>query len=272
MREPNLDEAMDACRSNSDDLQLPELYQLAERVNNDANVRSALEQRQQLDRRIAAALRKVDLSTSCRVRLLAAANSVADAHSTVSLHLSKRQYVPDRRRRWMTMAAAGLVVASLLLLLALSWNWLNPWRMVGPQYLARSAMQEWRVDPRRWQSMGKLTAGQRSAVSRFLRNRPARWQVVSTPLDSEALVFDLPGDRTPARLYVLQAGRRVTQLPTRPPQQPQTSYEGRLFAAWQETTRVYLLAVAGSPARYRDVVRTPGPSLAKTTDGGVSVP
>ena len=58
MKDPNLDEAMDACRSNSDDLQLPELRQLAGRLEVDPEARRLLRQRQELDQRIAADLQR----------------------------------------------------------------------------------------------------------------------------------------------------------------------------------------------------------------------
>jgi hypothetical protein len=174
-----------------------------------------------------------------------------------------------RRRHLLTAAAIGLTALSLLLTASLAHFWLNPWRTVSPQQLARWTMQEWAPQPRGWKSMNALSRTQRQAISRYLRVHPARWQPLRTHLHDEALIFDLPGNRKATRLYVLDAGRRVKRLPVSPPSQPQTSFEGQLFAAWQESSHVYVLSVSGTTQHYRDVVHTPGHSLAKSSRAGM---
>ena len=72
----------------------------------------------------------------------------------------------------------------------LTLNWLNPWRRIGPQQLARWAASDGSPQPRAWRPMTALSALQRNSVSRFLRVTPARWQTVPSQLDPEALAFD----------------------------------------------------------------------------------
>jgi hypothetical protein len=264
MKDRDLHEAMDACRLDSDDLQLPELRMLAERLEMDPETQQQFSQRQQLDRLMASGLRQVDIPLECRARLVAVARSVADAYAAAT-ELPVRIPPAARLRRRLTLAALGLSAVAVLLLVLLGLRWFDPWRTIGPQQLARWAARDWVTDPRGWQPMTTLPADRQSSISSFLLLNPARWQPISTHLDENALVFDLPGHAQPTRLFVLQAHRRVKQLPTSPPPQPQTGYEGRLFAAWQEAANVYVLSVAGSPLRYRDIVRTPGDSLARAT-------
>jgi hypothetical protein len=274
MNDRELNEAMDACRPQSNDLQLPELQPLAEALERDSQLRHNFQQRQLLDQRLAEGLQRVALPASRRARLLAAARAGASGEPAIPEVVpaptrSKKLTHAQRRRRFLTVAAIGLTALSLLLLATLAYHWSNPWRAVGPQQLARWTMQDWAPQPRGWKPMNELTRAQRQSISRNLRVHPARWQPLVTHLDEQALIFDLPGNRKATRLYVLDAGRRARRLPTGPPQQPQTSYEGQLFAAWQESNHVYVLAVAGSTQHYRDVVHTPGHSLARSARNGL---
>jgi hypothetical protein len=277
MNDRDLNEAMDACRPNSDDLQLPELQRLAAALESDPPLRQSFEQRQQIDQRVAETLRRVAISPARRARLVAAARGAEAAGqegsaATDSLPTPARPSRPGARpprRRFLTAAAIGLAALSVLLLATLTLGWLNPWRSVGPQQLARWAMQDWLPQPGAWKPMNQLSRAQHRTLSRYLRMHPARWQPLATHLDDQALIFDLPGHRQATRLFVLRAGWRVKRLPTSPPQQPQTSYEGQLFAAWQEASHVYVLSVAGTTQHYRDVVHTPGHSLAKSAAAGM---
>jgi hypothetical protein len=262
MNDRKLDEAMDACRANSNDLQLPEMQPLARALQEDAELGEVFRQRQQCDQQIGDGLRQVELEPRRRERLLAASQAVADAYAQAqAVRPASRPQVVRRRR--LVLAALGLTAISLLLLVRLAVDWLNPWTAVGPQQLAYWTLQDWRPNPRAWRSMAALPPARRQAISHFLRKYPSRWQPLATHLDPDALIFDLSGRKQPIRLFVLQAAYRAKRLPTRPPQQPQTAREGQLFAAWQEATNVYVLSVAGPPQRYRDVVNTRGDSLAR---------
>lgn len=207
-------------------------------------------------------------------RLAAARPSVERRERATAAILSRALEASDREAAPLALVPTrrpptGWIVGGVLASAAcLAWVAMlilpGPWEAIGAPELAARAQSDWQ--PRgNWLSVRLEDQAVVDSLSSYLRQTPRRWQVVRTDLDDHAIVFDLSGSGgATARLYALHADSRVSGLPTRPPQQPQTGQNGQWVAAWQEGDRVFVLTVVGSTNNYWDRVRLGGASVART--------
>ena len=220
------------------------------------------QERDALDEWIANRLAAARPSTERRNRLIGAiqARTVPGAQ--------RRAAVASVQARLRRPAAAWIVVGLLASAACLAWAAVlifpGQWESIGAAELAVRAQTQWQPLGA-WRSVRLEDQELAQSLSPYLRQTPRRWQAVSTDLDDRAILFDLSssGGAT-AQLYALHANGRVSGLPTRPPQQPQTGRNGQWVAAWQEGDRVYVLTVTGSTANYWDRVSLGGAAVART--------
>ena len=101
MDERKFRELMDACRAGSDDLNLPELEEVAQAVEQDARVRAALARSQRVDSEIRTAMQRVAVPDGLATRIL---DRIA-ADGPPMAFVGRRAF-DDRRDRFPLAAAA----------------------------------------------------------------------------------------------------------------------------------------------------------------------
>jgi hypothetical protein len=262
-------EAIDACRPGSDDIHLPELAGLAERLLVDPRLAEAFERVQRFDTRLAEALDDVPEPEGLQARLLAALaaargdeRGAAGAPSVVQPAAAREESaapknvstlpLPGRRSHWAWTVAA--VAAGLLVGAWLAW----PTSRLTAQTLPLAAQQ--------WFLAFDLTSApwQDGAAqgypfpARELAAPAARWAAVRTAEGYHLAAYDVSLPSAPAVLFVLRGGPRG--LPTRPPAAPQLATGAQSVAVWQAGGATYALVVQGGPAIYRRLLPAPLPT------------
>ncbi|MCA9152668.1 MAG: hypothetical protein KDA92_25365 [Planctomycetales bacterium] len=226
------------------------------------------QERDALDEWVADRLADVRLPADRRAKSLSGIEARLREHATREQPaLTVHQPQSDKLRRRWRWTVVGLLASGV----CLSWAALTMlpgrWDSIGANELAERAENQWQALGQ-WQAVRWDNENVVGSLSSYLRESPRRWQHLQTDLDREAIVFDLPksGGKA-ARLYALQVDGRLSGLPTKPPQQPQTARNGQWVAAWQEGDRVFVLMVGGSTRDYWDRVRLGSSAVARTRSG-----
>jgi hypothetical protein len=254
MNEREIHEAMDACRSGSDDLSLPEMAALASRLDQDAELRARFARSQEFDAALGAAFQDVPLPEGLEERLLARLafenNVVEPATDTRSPDdvdaaspASQTQSATARQIIW----RAGLAISAVAVVVAMMAVFLTPNEIpaLNPTDLTskgvayvQSAIEadDWRIGE----------PPDDYPPSKFVLVPVHGWQQVVTDYDREAVAYDVtPRDGPTATLLVLRPGGEVYGFPSGPPGRPQSTTGGRSIAAWQQDELVFLLVIAG---------------------------
>ena len=284
MNHRRIKEQIDACRAGSDDLHLPELAQLAERVESDPQVRHLYEQTQQHDGAIAGTMRQVPVPEGLAERLLAklaaqrgeADTGLSDPLGDVDLHaappadadgagLAAPARVPPAlvsRRFWLgttvTTAAVAILVAMGL--------WLTGEEPLSADAVVEKVRDMIGKDLRhvRWQANPE-TAPSNYPFPLSINQDPRRWGWLdASHLAAQAVVYDLAADRdAPAVMLLVFRPRSVGQdLPLAPHIDPQSSTGGWSIGTWQEDDLVYVLIVKGPRVKYQRLIKPPPPLAA----------
>ncbi len=266
-----LDEAIDACRPLSDDLDQPEFAELAKRIETDAEIRHLFERSQAFDTAVARAIKQdADVPAGLAERLLASLASMQQPESPSDGQVSLKQASGESvssdskarragmsRRRWLLgLVSAGSVAAALCIGAGL----------YARRTLATDEVVTWatdwpdtRIDGTGWKPFSEEIDGY--PIPLTIASLPSDWQMVSTELSSETVAYDLSGTR-PAYLFVARTWRDCSQLPNSPPNAPQHVTGPWYIAVWRNSPRrngprhcVYALAFKGPRTRYRDLIQ-----------------
>jgi hypothetical protein len=244
-------ERIDACRPDSDDLQLPELAEVAQQVQHDPAAQRRMQQVNRIDRRIQTAMHAVSVPEGLLARLTTVIETTAVTRAVPSTIAA-----PVSRRRWIwisaSIAASLLVVGGGLLafslranrptdIVTLASNWetklSNRWRPIADAPRAFPTPRQLAVVPRGWQSMA-FFQGYRGVV------------------------YDLlPANHGRAMLFVVNV-KPHGELPSSPPETPQHSSNSLSVAAWFAGNRMCLLMVKGDERLYHRLIRASTPVLA----------
>lgn len=239
-------EAIDACRPGSNDLDAPEMNDLARRLKEDRGVAAAFESLQRWDVKVGKAVGDVPVPEGLQTRILARLMSAEPEQAVVA---SAAATAP--RRVWLGIAVA----ASMAVVLTTAWFWSRRAPVTAENLSARVASWRQQIDPNAWQSTGSAPGSY--PVSQRVLGRRFGWQPVGQGV---VVAYDLAGPgKSPAVLLVVRV--RIAGLPKRPPARA-TWTQNRSVAAWQSGELLYVLVVDGPAARYRRLLDLRRPPLA----------
>ncbi len=263
--QPTIREQLDACRPESDDLQLPEFAGLAQAVRDDATVRAEWDRTQTTDRAVRCAMQEVSIPAGLAERILAAlasAPSEAPLEAVVDRALlavdpteqPKVVVQPSReaspaalqrrfsRRIWFSLAG---IAAVLLVGFTASQFWPTTLEVVSRDDLALQAES--------WLTMANSPQVQWRAASDApplagfptgaVQGNRGRWTKLNLPTEPSVVAFELaqPGSRTKATLFVISTRReyKVNSLPY-----SRLGVSGKYtVGAWQKDGVLYVLAL-----------------------------
>jgi hypothetical protein len=280
-----LRQQIDACRVHSDDLDLPELADLARAARTDQAVAQELDRSQRFDRAAIAAVHDVPVPDGLLGRLLAAAGASQGAAIQPALQsgagimqaMDASSGVVDgpiaegsapaapalpakagwsSRRGW--LAVAGSIAAACLIGVTI---WMTqagaPAPTLSKDQLASSVMH-WMDDmaaPGDWKSAAVTSPPAAFKVDPAVQQKVVRWRYYRTP-QGAAVVYDLsPPGRPRALLFVVRTSARYSVLSL--PYTQLTASRGTVIGAWQKPDLLYVLVVDEDGQRLDDVVRKP---------------
>lgn len=279
MHDPQILEALEACRPGKDDLSDLAMERLATAMAASPELDDLYERLQRLDAAVAAAFRDVPVPAGLQERILARlartlptaseeapapAGELGATEARATSPAGGRPSGPTncgRRRQLAWLAAAAALAASLLVALWVSW---------GPTPLGddvdwNAAIVQFGADLQK----GDFGSGQsaETAPSRFPLSLAVvpypgiTWRPVRDFLGRSGIAYDLQdawGLR--ATLYVVQATARLPDVPDA--YQPLLATGHCAVLAWQEGNLVYVLVVQGAGREYRRFLNISGGPVA----------
>ena len=283
MIERRILEALDACRPDSDDLHNAahaEMAEAAALVREDSAALESLARVRGFDLRIQREMESIELPAGlaervkARLALAADASSAArpslvskdDACSVASVKLAATELEVSptpresfaagvlKRRRWLISAAA---VAAALVLGVGVWQF-SPREEVEisrEQFraLSRDAHALAQDPSANWQTDPSLAPADRPFPDESLLARARGFQLLELPGDRQAVAYDVSHRNRRATVIVYRA--LAPELDLVPPQTPFNT-QRTCIGLWQRNGLLFALVVEGSPANYRQFLRS----------------
>jgi hypothetical protein len=276
MEPKDLLELIDACRPGTDDVRLPEMRALAERMEQDSTIAQQYERIQRLDSAVKTAMTAGPVPEGLASRLLAAIDradkpfSDAGVDPTVAAAsepsgeierattASQSGHRVGRKRTfWISLTSLAAAIALVVVL------WPRDAVPVTERDMPERVRQ-WTalIQPERWRT-SRFPDKEFPPGNRVLL-RPRRWQSIASRESGRLVCYDLsPPGGSAILLFVSPiVPSRPYALPSWPSEQPGWNTQGLCIASWMVKGLVYALAVEGGAARYKDVVRTAPPIAA----------
>ena len=273
-------EAMESCRSGSDDLSDLRFADLAARLAEDPEFRGQFQRLQEADEAIKVAFAKVLVPVGLADRIsrrLAEPVTIADSGSQLAASspqavssspevpalampsvtapavvvgdgsIPRREPTQRLSRRRLLVGFSGLAAAAALF--AAVWIQTHLPRPETPNSVIEEAMDFFGKDN---QPIGELVSRVPPPAAYPMSRdivplQGIRWRHVATFLDGPTVAYDLPTLGGRATLYVVQ--RSIPGLPSMPPTMP-LSTGGKSAAAWQAGAALYVLVVEGDAGMY----------------------
>jgi len=279
-------EALDACRPASDDLQFPELADVAELVARDPELTQLQRRLEEADLIIAEAIDDVPVPSGLAERLLARLAAEANGESVAAtLETSLEQPATDAepvdaleparepvvelarpvsRRRFITAAAAlaaSIAVATGVVL------WQSSAPELTPETVQEFAQQQYEAlrGESTWQPMAEAPHDVYPKSTR-VASKAWAWQPLATSVDRNAIAYDLTPRGSDYKVTLMVLRTTVPGLTTIPQKDPVWTQD-RLISAWQQGDLLYVLVLEAPPGasrnlpqRYRQLVDT-GPGI-----------
>jgi hypothetical protein len=255
-------DAMDACRAGSDDLRLPELALVADRLASDDGARRLFERIQRLDERIAAATHDVPVPAGLAERILARFERDVLETRIVANESSPREVAAEavapvrrrsRKRTWSVIAVA----VSLFLAVSLVTFWPRHHQLTDELLRSDSGACTWYADlsdRAEWTPLGPHERGLAEyPFPNSVRATANGWTYASETVGQPAVAYRLATGRH-AALFVIPSNDfdgRSTPL-----SKPQYSTGGWTIGWWQSEGMVYVLIVEGDERTYQDLLNS----------------
>ncbi len=264
-------EAIDACRPGSDDLDAPEMRELAELIACDDDVRQIFERSQRLDENIGEAIRDVTIpdGIEARVLLCLAAGNQADmaldtgpverldagqpGGATTVVGRSAETARRPAISKWVRIVGAAAALSILVVAGVFAFKAFFPPSPIPFEALAedvhhwvdQAAEGEWAKD---W------TSAPDDSPASSVPAKPHQWQRISTQYDARSTVYDLTPPGKPLVFHIIVHTNREFDVPTFMPRTPQSSTGGVCIGACQRGGALYILYVVGGEDRYQRFV------------------
>ena len=255
-------EGIESCRPGSDDLQSPELADVAARVENDAESRSVYDRVQKWDAAVSKTMDQVDVPTGLAERILArldgpragdaldvavqdAQQQAADPNAALRPLAGDAAPGGSSRRRWLSgaVALATTVVVAVVLTQYLRTPSDTPLESMADVWLGQLTPQ--------WQAMAQAPGD--FAVPSAITVEAVGWQNVGKFAGVHGAAYKLVHSTAgTARLFVMRLAK--SGLPATPPSSPQFATGGRSIGYWHSGKLVYVLVVDGNQHKYRAFV------------------
>jgi len=272
-----IQQSIDACRPGADDANLPEMSALAERLQDDEQVRGWYDRTQQSDAAIARAFHDVPVPDGLSERLLAALQKDGEESAKESSSSFVDQAVTEqddlrptavvaipaaRPRRWVRVASVGAIGASLVAVVCFV-LFRSGDQDIAIEEQLQSDVHEWMMQACDWTDWSADPAEAPAEVcpnDPVLRADPKQWRVAETRYDSRTIIYDIsrPGQHDSAYLFCIRAKGGTPAFPATMPTTPRWTTGGVAIGAWQRKGMLYVLAVKGGKAEYRKYV---GPGM-----------
>jgi hypothetical protein len=276
MTHTEIQQAVDACRPGSEDLQGPEMAALSEAVQSDPEVRRCYERSQQFDAAVSWAFRDVPVPVGLADRLLAAVGpsseqSTAKPSELVSLPSTDRDIQiaanqgsrwPQRRnRRIWTVAAGTLTAAAALAVFLLVVPYFGAEEPQAGDRLAGDIVAWTDLVVRQgWNEDLQAAQVHERPLDRTVRASPQRWCSIATAYDSQTIVYDIaPPGGALALVFCMRSKSRTSSLPDIPPWNAFSATGGLTLGVWRRGDMVYVLVVGGGARRYRELIEASQP-------------
>jgi len=227
-------EALDACRAGSDDLQMPELAALRDKLAEDILLRDEYERSQHFDAKLGETFREdIPVPSDLEAKLLA------------SLASQTKPALAPRTWFWRSSLVVTTVLAASILIIAAFNARHQPQPLDRGEFIQKASLYVAQVAKNpHWQN--EATAPERYPTSRCVSLPVHGWQAVSTSFDANAVVYDVtPRNGPSAMLLVIRPTIEICQLREGPPLHPHATTGGQSVAAWQERDLVFVLVVRG---------------------------
>ncbi len=261
---------IDVCRPGSNDLQLPELANLASVVASDPRVAKDLEASHAGDIVLCEALHDVAIPSGLSDRLMeqllsprrsaidSALSPEAPAAANVDARAAQTAESPIRGRTSRRVWLMGLPAVAAAIAVAIGvflWNDPQPKTVSEGQLVALvEAWYKQALPPQGWQTVDRATLGSYPIDPAVVR-RPSHQRTMSIDGDSRGVAYDLtlPG-RQRAILFVIRTPDHYNVGPLAYTRLPATG--GKAVGAWQKGDLLYVLAVVeGDGQRISNFVR-----------------
>lgn len=259
-----IQEAIDVCRPDTDDLQFPELTDVAAQINNDARLAQLVSRVQSTDKRIIEVMGQGRLPEGIEQRLLdrlelaKRQGSSAEMQAVVSNQVETRgDRVWWRSRRGLLLMglAAVLLIGATTGILSMGNERLMLENLDGlAEQWHQTVHSEdgWQPDP--------PPSGYR--IPKRIKFRTGRWKSFACPADRSAVAYNLTDPGAPnlkATLFVIRT--TIDGLDNSPPTAENWTM-GRSISAWQSGEFVYVIVIEGRQKRYFKYVDTTPPTSA----------
>lgn len=253
---------LDACRPGSEDLGLPEMRPLAERLEHDPATRELYERTQQFDSVIKAAMFGVDVPDGLDDRILAAlsegqtalddgesgviARAVETAAAAESVLEQEANALPASG--WWRYAGGRKAVAAVLSVAAVAviFAFALVFRPGDSDSITADRIyvcaEQWATDVNHEKWRPTRLPVRQHPLSRYVRSPVRRWQTINGRAHwAQVVCYDLTASRSErVHLFVVRVEGSVP-LPDLPPQEPRQKTQGWCIGCWQEDGTVYAL-------------------------------
>jgi hypothetical protein len=261
-------EGIESCRPGSDDLQSPELADVAQCVEFGSQAREVYQRAQKWDTSVSQAMEQVEVPAGLAERILAAlgqqpapsaslAHAVdnaqrveADPNATVAPRPAE---APWSRRQWL---AAASVIAATLLVAVFAGQYFRTDDELAPDEMVDAWLAD--LSPR-WNEMHDVPPDFVLPVS--LTTEPSGWQSFRGANGVRGVAFKLVRANVGNALLLVVRLSRPT-APTSPPSRPQSTTGGKSIGYWRSGQLLYVLVVEGTEREYRTYVNAAGSPVA----------
>ena len=247
--DPKFTDAIEACRPNHDDLELPEMQAAVHAMQADSRLREFRDQVRAVDIQITDAMKSVDAPDGLEDRILAKLPneplvSIKGDDASAVVTTSSRSK-GSRRSRWAIYAAACMFVAGLVALVVVIQSWPEPLNENALSELAASEIRQ--LSPDAWVAVPNSVP----KSSKLRRDLTSRYQKLG-----DVHAFQFGGGKG---LLLVRKAKVASSVADRPPTVPVSRTNGWLFGSWQEKGHVYTLAVQGTLRDYGALIKRDGP-------------
>ncbi len=291
--QPDLNEAIDACRLGSQDLSLPELRELAARIDQDVEVRRVFSRCQQLDASIGKAFEDVTVPGDLCEKLLGQFQKELDRQPDQgqphqgqiaqasqpdvvdqTCHLVGTEQATSNTSQakvtrstaaikwtWMRLGVGAAVAASLFVVVITAAILIQPSGDIPAEHLFQECL-EWQqsITAHPFSQEMKPAPSRRYPVDGAIVVAPSGWQSLKTRYDAQAVVYDLRSHsgQSFAALVVIRTNARfaVSQVMQ---SEPASTTRGISIGACQKGGRLYILMIEGNKKRFQRFVKVSPP-------------
>ena len=257
MTDRRLQQAIDACRPGSPDVQSPDLDFLAVAVRTDPELRRRYERSQQFDAAVSRRFHDVPVPDDLAERVLAAVDASAPAPSAAESGPRLRPrggWMRGIRPRTRTVVAGGMAAAAAIVVLLVTPRFLGREPVLSDRLPAEVLAWGDAVTKQGWN--GNLLAAElrERPLDRAVRVMPRRWCQIATDYDAGTIVYDLttPGGAA-AFVFCMRSKVRNSTLGDTP-WNSSSATGGLTLGVWRRGDMVYVLMVQGGQRRYREFI------------------